>query len=76
MNKSILDDTDNDNKIASLRANSSSPDIPSDTEMDKLIGEKDDNSDSLISIAFLDTKKEDNFFSDKFVEYDGKALED
>ena len=44
--------------------------------MDNLIGEKDDNSDSLISIAFLDTKKEDNFFSDKFVEYDGKALED
>jgi len=76
MNKSILDDTDNDNKIASLRANSSSPDIPSETEMDNLIGEKDDNSDSLISIAFLDTKKEDNFFSDKFVEYDGKALED
>jgi len=76
MNKSILDETDNDNKIASLRANSSSPDIPSETEMDNLIGEKDDNSDSLISIAFLDTKKEDNFFSDKFVEYDGKALED
>ena len=76
MNKSILDDTDNDNKIASLRANSSSPDIPSETEMDNLIGEKDDNSDSLISIAFLDTKKEDEFFSDKFVEYHGKASED